>query len=307
MNSVTRRSLLKTVLLGSAHAAFGWIAKTPQLSFPADPRSRIAVATYSFRSMFIAPEDSNGSVNTAGMDLATFARFIRSEFNVSGIEPLHSHFPSTERAAILKLRAAFDAAGVRTVNIPLDEQADLCSPDPAVRKSGYALYQKWVEIAVMLSTPSIRISVPACKGVADIQVAANALKPVIEYAASRNVVVNLENDEPVFANEARVISILNTVSSPYLRALPDFANSLMGGDEAFNARAVKNMFRWATNIAHVKDAEVIRGVRRTVSLQQLFSIAKQANYKGYYSMESDADADPIGDTKHLIEQSLALM
>lgn len=81
----------------------------------------------------------------------------------------------------------------------------------------------------------------------------------------------------------------------------------MGGDEQFNAQALQRMFADAWNIAHVKDAEMIRGKRETVSLSELFGIAKAARYRGYYSMESDSNVDPVVDTKHLIQQSLLLM
>jgi hypothetical protein len=42
-------------------------------------------------------------------------------------------------------------------------------------------------------------------------------------------------------------------------------------------------------------------------MSELFGIAKASGYRGYYSMESDSDADPMVDTKHLIEQSLLLI
>jgi hypothetical protein len=109
------------------------------------------------------------------------------------------------------------------------------------------------------------------------------------------------------ATDTRVLAAIQLADTPYLRALPDFANSLMGGDERFNARAVQHMFAHAWNIAHVKDAEIIRDKREMVSLSELFAIAKAARYRGYYSMESDSDVDPVVDTKHLIEQSLTLM
>ena len=129
----------------------------------------------------------------------------------------------------------------------------------------------------------------------------------MSYAISRNVILNFENDDPVLANDGRIVSLLKLVASPYLRALPDYANSLMGGDEAFNARAVRNMFQYASNIAHVKDAELIKGSRRSVSLAEMFAIAKASAYRGYYSMESDSNTDPLVDTKHLIEQSVRLL
>jgi sugar phosphate isomerase/epimerase len=241
------------------------------------------------------------------MDLAAFAQFLKSEFKVGGIEPLDSHFPSKETSEIVKLRAAFDAAGVRVVNIPVDEAVELCSDDAARRAAGNAAYRHWIDIAVILGSPSIRIWIPKCADTADLAKAVNALRPTIDYAATRNIVVNLENDDPVYSSATRVLAAIRLGDSPYFRALPDFGNGLMGGDERFNAEAVKSMFAKAWNIAHVKDAEFVEGKHKTASLRELFGIAKASGYRGYYSMESDSDADPIPDTRHLIEQSLALM
>jgi sugar phosphate isomerase/epimerase len=241
------------------------------------------------------------------MDLAAFARFIKKEFNVGGIEPLDSHFSSTGRDEILKLRSAFDAAGVRTVNIPVDESVDLCSGDEAKRNAGNAAYRRWIDIAVMLGSPSVRFWIPKWPDASDLPKAVRAQGPTLEYAADHNIVVNLENDDPVLSSDTRIRAAIQQAANPYLRALPDFANSLMGGDERFNAQAVKRMFAHAWNIAHVKDAEAIHGKRETVSLPELFAIAKAAGYRGYYSMESDSAVDPFADTKHLIEQSLPLI
>jgi sugar phosphate isomerase/epimerase len=226
---------------------------------------------------------------------------------VPGIEPLSLHFPSTERGEILKLRAAFDAVGVHTVNIPVDDSVELCSPNEATRNAGNARYRAWIDIAVMLGSPSIRIWIPKCADTSDLPRAVRALEPTLDYAAAHNIVINLENNDPVLSSDTRVLAAIQLADTPYLRALPDFANSLMGGDERFNAQALQRMFAHAWNIAHVKDAEIIRGKRETVSLSQLFAIAKAARYRGYYSMESDSDVDPVVDTKHLIEQSLTLM
>ena len=241
------------------------------------------------------------------MDLATFARFVRTEFGVHGIEPLDSHFPSTEDNEVRKLRAAFDAAGVHTVNIPVDEKVELCSDDEAKRNAGNARYRHWVDVAVLLGSPSIRVWIPKCSDFSDLPRAVRALKPTVDYAATRNIVVNLENDNPVFASAARSVAAIELANSPYLRALPDFGNGLSGGDERFNAQNVKDMFAHAWNIAHVKDAISDHGQRKTASLAELFGIAKASGYRGYYSMESDSDVDPFVDTKHLIEQSLRLI
>ncbi len=309
----SRRSFLASGTLAAAELALRQHASAqraagPLINFPSSPRQRIAIATYPFRAMILAPTNPDRSAKIPGLDLAGFAHYIRTEFDVFGIEPLHSHFPSTDPSEIRKLKAAFDAVGVRSVNIPVDADIDLTSPDPARRDASYRTLERWVDIAAILQSPSIRIgAVPHGTGPQDVAGPAKALEPLIRYASARNVIICFENDDPVFGTAARIVAVLQQVDTPWLRALPDFANSLMGGDEAFNASAVRSMFRYASNIAHVKDAEVINKVRRTASLKDLFSIAKQAHFRGYYSMESDSDVDPTADTHHLIEQCLVLM
>lgn len=307
MKSLTRRRFIQGALLCSAGASLRAESNGPHAVFPVDPRARIAVATYPFRASMAAPGNRDRDPKKPGMDLAQFARYIHTEFGVQGIEPLDSHFASTEPAQIRKLRAAFDAAGVRTVNIPVDVRVDLCSDDQATRDAGNAIYRRWVDIAVLLASPSIRVWIPRCRDRSDLAKAMQALRPAIDYAASCNVVVNLENDDPVTSSEARVLAAIQLANTPYLRALPDFGNSLALGDEQFNAQSVKRMFAHAWNIAHVKDAESIKGERKTAALAPIFAIAKDAHYRGYYSMESDSDVDPFVDTRHLIQQSLSLI
>jgi sugar phosphate isomerase/epimerase len=298
--SFTRRSIIKGALACGASAAFG-------ATFPTDPRARIAVATYPFRAYIIAPGNKEIDPKKKGMDLFQFAKFVRTEFNVRGIEPLSNHFPSKEMSEIHKLKAAFDAAGVFTANIPVDERVNLCSDDQAERDAGNAAYAHWIDIAVVLGSPGVRVWIPKCHDTSDLPKAANALKPTIAYAAKHNIVVNLENDDPILQSAARATTVIELVNSRYLRALPDFGNGLAGGDEQFNADAVKQMFAHASTISHVKDAESIDGVRKTASLPALFAIAKASGFKGYYSLESDSDVDPVIDTKHLIEESVKLI
>ncbi len=306
MSLMDRRSFVFTGMCAAAQSGFATEAALPAANFPTDPRARLAVATYPFRARMLAPQNTDRDPHVPGMDLAHFARFVRAEFAVPGIEPLHAHFPSTELAQVRTLRAEFDAAGVHVVNIPVDEHVDLCG-DPATRSEGQARLRRWIDIAAILRSPSIRIALPTCGQPGNLSGALQALQPTLDYAARQKIVVNLENDDPVTASAARIVAAIKDCSSPFLRALPDFANGLIGGDEAFNASSVQSMFGYAWNIAHVKDAEVIGGKREGVDLRQLFNLAKRAGYRGYYSMESDSNVDPVADTRHLIAQSLAML
>jgi sugar phosphate isomerase/epimerase len=302
---ITRRSFVKGALVLSAGTAFA--AKGPVANFPSAPRARLAVASYPFREMITAPNNGDRDPKKKGMDLAQFARFVHTEFGVPGIEPLSTHFASTEIAEVRKLRKAFDAAGVHTVNIPVDDAVELCSEDAAKRDAGNARYRRWIDIAVLLGSPGIRVWIPKCADRSDLPKAVRALEPTIQYAASQNIVVSLENDDPVNASAARSIAVIKLANSPYLRALPDFGNGLQAGDGKFAAQNLKDMLAYAWSISHVKDAEVIDGVKKTVSLEGQFQIVKASGYRGYFSMESESGGDPVVDTKRLIAESVKFL
>jgi sugar phosphate isomerase/epimerase len=299
---LSRRGFIKGAVICSTSAAFA--ASTPPANFPTNPRARLAVASYPFRDMIATPGNRDRDPKKPGMDLVQFAQFVRKEFGVQGIEPLDSHFPSTDLDAVRKLRKDFDAAGVHTVNIPVDESVQLCSEDAATRAAGNARYRRWIDVAVVLGSPGIRVWIPKCSDRSDLPRAVRALEPTIAYAASQNIVVNLENDDPVNASAARSIAAIKLASSPYLRALPDFGNGLQAGDERANAQDVKDMFAYAWSIAHVKDAEIIHGQKKTASLAELFSVARASGYRGYFSMESESGGDPVADTRRLLAESL---
>jgi L-ribulose-5-phosphate 3-epimerase UlaE len=54
--------------------------------------------------------------------------------------------------------------------------------------------------------------------------------------------LRLENDDPVLDSASRIIAFIQRVNSAYLRALPDFGNSLMQSDVEFNAKTVAGSF-----------------------------------------------------------------
>lgn len=284
--------------LGTSLALAAWVHE-PSATFPAKPRDRLAVSTYPFRSVI----GSGGSK----MSLAQFAQAIPERFNVHGIEPWSRHFESTEPGYVRELSNSFKKTGLRVVNIPCDVHVQLCSGAEG-RAAGLDLYHKWVEVAILLGSPSIRVHVPGGKSAVDITCAVDSLKSLAEYGAQKNIVVNLENDDPQSENPYRVLKVIETVNNPYLRALPDFCNSRQLGDEGYNDKALATLFPHAYNISHVKDMETDeKGKALRVDVDKIFAIAKRAGYRGYFSMEWEGLGDPYDGTRHLIEQSVTAL
>jgi sugar phosphate isomerase/epimerase len=54
----------------------------------------------------------------------------------------------------------------------------------------------------------------------------------------------------------------------------------------------------------VKDSEVDNGKVFRVDVAKTFAIAKQAGYRGYFSMEWEGEGEPYEGTRKLIEASL---
>jgi sugar phosphate isomerase/epimerase len=135
--------------------------------------------------------------------------------------------------------------------------------------------------------------------------AASSLAQVAEYGERKRIVVNLENDDPASEDAFFLVDILERAKTPWLRALPDFGNTMtQNKGEDYNYRAVTALFQHASTISHVKEVETDNGKLFRVDLAKTFAIARQAGYKGYFSMEWDSDGDPYAGTEHLIAESL---
>jgi sugar phosphate isomerase/epimerase len=278
----------------------------PALQFPSEPRARLAVASWPFRAYIESPTNDGRDRKVPGMDLREFAAQVKDKFGVPGVEPLSTHFSSTDNRYLHSFREAIDKAGVHVVNIPVDNVHSYYDSDPALRQKAVQNGKKWVDVAVVLGSPSVRTSIAEAKNAKpSVEVAAAELHKVADYGASKSVLVNLENDNLVSEDAFFVVKVVDAVHSPFLRALPDFCNSMQKGDENFNYSAVKAMFSRAYNICHVKDSEVSdSGKVFRVDLKRSFDILKASGFGGYCSMEWEGGGDPHHGTNKLIAASL---
>jgi sugar phosphate isomerase/epimerase len=300
---ITRRSLLRSTAAGIASSALAASSeKEPHLKFPSGARERLAVTSWPFRAYIDAPDNTARDRSKPGMDLTEFAAMVRKRFGVTNINPLSAHFKSTDPAYLDQLREATAKAGSHFVDLGLGGK-NFCDPDPAARTTALDYGRKWIDIARVLGSPSVRQHLHLPKGArSDAAVAARNLGELADYGAKKNIVVLLENDSAISEDPFFIVDVIERAKNPYLRALPDFGNSLQGHDRAFNERAVTAMFKHACNMSHVKD--MIRH-KYQVDLPPLFAIARASGYRGYFSMEVDTNShDPFEGTENLVKQSL---
>ena len=300
---MNRRRFLGVSLASGASPLFA--ASEPHITFPTEPRARLGVASYPFRAFIDSPNNPDRERGKPGMSLLQFPAMVREKFNVRNIEPLDSHLASLETAYLGQLRNAVEKAGSRVINIPVGLRASLYDPDGAKRKNGMDSAKKWVDAAVTLGSPSVRLHIAGVQGVApDVSRAAQSLRDIAAYGAEKNIVINLENDDPETEDAFFLVKVIEQVNSPWLHGLPDFCNSMLKGDEKYNYDSVTAMFRHAYNISHVKDSEVDNGKVFRVDVGKTFAIAKKAGYRGFFSMEWEGEGGPYEGTQKLIEASL---
>jgi sugar phosphate isomerase/epimerase len=280
-------------------------ASAPALRFPTAPRERIAVASYPFRAFIDSPRNRNRNPQGPLMDLKEFPAMVLKRFQIANVELLGDHFRSTEPEYLAQLRAAVKSAGSHIVNIPTGVGGSLYDADAARRATAVANAKKWVDTAVAVDCPSVRVHLQGPRGAApDAALAAESLAAVADYGASKGVIITLENDDPTTEDAFFLVKVLDQVKSPWLRALPDFGNSMLKGDEKFNYDAVTAMFQRAYNISHMKDCEVDGGKIFRVDPQRTFAIATAAGSKGYFSIEFEGEGEPYAGTQKLIDASL---
>jgi sugar phosphate isomerase/epimerase len=309
--NVSRRHFLwsagaAALSVSSLRFALATSAQEPHFQFPTQPVERLALTSWPFRAFMKSPKNPNG------MDVLGFARMAIEKFNIRNINPISVHFQSLDLHDLEKLRKNVHQAGSRFVGLGL-QRAGFYDPDPAVRREAVESAKRWIDIAVILGSPSVRQGLSFAVNVkpsADSSVdrAAGSLGELADYGAKKNVVINLENDNFVSENPFVIVRIIEKASHPYLRALPDIGNSLPeGGSSGYNARALRAMYPHAFNMSHVKDELWQGGKFYKIDLAQAFGIARDSGYKGFFSMEVDVNSrtpDPFAGTQRLIRETL---
>ncbi len=280
----------------------------PSMQFPTAARERIAVASYPFRDHILGRSETGASVGTAlgKMELKEFAAHVSAKFNIKKIEPWSEHFRSLDKAYLEELRAAVAQAGGAIVNIAVDGEHSPYAADGAERERAIAFSKQWIDAAAAIGSTSVRTNIPQAKDAKpDVERTAESLKRVAEYGAAKNVVVNMENDNPVSEDPFFLVKVIEKVNTKWLHALPDFGNTLAAYDEEYAYRGIEGMFGHAYSISHVKETELgEKGKIAKVDLARTFGIAKRHGYKGYFSMEWDSPGDPYAGTAGLIEKTL---
>jgi sugar phosphate isomerase/epimerase len=278
----------------------------PHLEFPTRPRDRLAVTSWPFRAYIASPANQGRKPSVPTMDMKEFPAMVVEKFGVYNVNPLLSHFSSTDPAYLEGFREAVAKARSHIVDLGLSG-GRFATTDSAVAEAAVQDSCKWIDIAAAIGSPSARQHLSVQKGEKpDVDAAATHLARLADYGGKRNTVVILENDNAVAEDPYFIVNVVEKVNHAYLRTLPDFGNSVVKYGAEGNEKAVAAMLKHAFNMCHVKGAVQPEGGQTYhVDLKRMFEIARQNSYRGYFSMEFDTNGgDPFAGTTKLIDETL---
>lgn len=197
--------------------------------------------------------------------------------------PGYPKAPSDEMINNVKRRAfelGLDISGTGVKN-------DFANPDPAVRAADVKLVKEWIDVAVKLGAPVIRVFAgPVPKGyenkwdeVAKYMV--ESLKECAEYGKQKGVLVGVQNHGDFLKTADETIKIVKMVNSEWFGVIVDTGYFMTKDPYA----DIEKIMPYAVNL-QIKESPF--GPRSSIKtdLPRLLKLIHESGYRGYLPIET---------------------
>ncbi|MFN0197223.1 MAG: sugar phosphate isomerase/epimerase family protein [Planctomycetaceae bacterium] len=283
----------------SAAAALtgGSILTIPQEVSAAEPPKRggghhfkLSLAAYSFHR-YLPFNLGKPFEGEAKMNLDDFVQFC-VDMNLDGTELTSYYFPyETTMDDLLHIkelcfRYGLDISGTAIGN-------DFCVADSKAREDQLIYTRKWIDYAAVMGAPVIRIfagTIPQ----GDTEEAArercvSVIDEAVAYAATKGVVLALENHGGITATPEHMLKIITAVKpSPWFGVNFDGGNFKTSDPYA----SLEQIAPYTVN-AQLKVEITPEGqATQPADMKRMIGILKQAGYRGYLVLEYEAKEEP---------------
>ncbi len=250
---------------------------------------KVSLAGYSFRD-FLDKPGKPGKMTL--FDLTELC----ARLGTDAVEPTFYYFLKTDDEYVYSLKRKIFLAGLDISCTPTNN--NFCKPAPDVDED-VARINKWVDIAVKLGSPAIRIFAGApVKGVSREQAFTNvvsAMKRACAYAGGHGIFLAIENHGYMTETADDVLRILDAVKSDWLGLNLDtgnFPDDAYGGIAKLAPRAVT---------CQVKVMLHDKGKAQPADFGRIAGILRDARYRGYLALEYEG-RDPHKEVPMYIEK-----
>jgi sugar phosphate isomerase/epimerase len=283
--SVSRREFLNSaasaaalsVLPGGLHAS---VIDPVKRTGP--PRMKLSLAAYSFRESLAGAKKS--------MTLDDFVG-LASSYDIDAVEPTSYYFPdpptpdycrSLRRHAFLQGLAISGTAVRNTFTYPQGPQLD--------KEIDHV--KRWIDLAAELHAPSIRIFAGDLqKGTSDADArrwCVEAIHRACEHAATRGIILALENHGGIVTTPAQLLAIVREVKSDWFGVNLDTGN-FRGADPYAE---LAQLAPYAVVVQVKTEISVNNAQRQEADIPRLIKILRDVNYRGFVTLEYEAREAP---------------
>lgn len=210
------------------------------------------------------------------------------DWDVDGLDLTVYWFPSTGPEFTLPLRRLAYTMGVELYSISVRSELTRASAEDR-RKEVESLY-KWVDVANSLGASHIRVfggNVP--KGATEEQAVTwvtECLLRASDYAATKGVILGLENHGGICTRAERILEMVNKVNSPWVAVNLDTGN--------FRSDVMKQIEMCLPKTVNIQvKAEAVDDTGKKVpqDWDRVVQLVAKSGYKGYLALEYEA-AEP---------------
>ena len=277
-----RRQFLKS---GGAIAGAGLLAgKLPAVEpIPrvGGPRLRLAIAAYSFRESFDAPNST--------FRMEDFIDYCAAQ-GVDGAELTSYYFKDTERARFIDVRRHAFLKGVSITGTAVGNT--FTHPKGPERQEQIAHVKEWIDRAHWMGASHVRVFAGNLQGNTleeAKKLCVAALEECGAYAGERGVFLGIENHGGIVAEASDLIDIVQTVQSPWVGVNLDTGNFHTEDPYGDLARCAP----YAVNVQLKVEIQPRGQSRGPSDLKRLVRILQEAHYQGFVALEHEKAEDPF--------------
>ena len=292
--SINRRSFLQTSGgIGLASSAF-----SISLSAKHHKKMRftIGLSQYSLRALL-----KDGS-----LDALDFPKFTVDQFGINAIDLWEGGLPKDkldDPKYLAMMRKKADQAGTDLFLL----MSGALDASPKKREASTAKISASFDRAVQLGAPMVRVflKAPGTDPVAGLQASVEALKPLTDEAAKKNLTIAIEPGASSLSQKGAFLAEVATeLKHPALKLMPDFGKLK---DNVY--KGTKAMLPHTVTVSCKMHSFDKNGNQPDFDYPRLMKMIKQSAYKGILAIEWEGSAlEPVAGvkaSKKLIEQSLS--
>ena len=245
-------------------------------------RMKLSLAAYSFREALAGAKKS--------MTLDDFVD-LASTWDLDAVEPTlvptsqTLRHPSTCRS--LRRHAFLQGLSISGTAV---RNTFTYAPGPQLDKE-IDHVKRWVDLAAELHAPSIRIFAGDLqKGTAEADArrwSVEAISRCCEHAATRGIFLALENHGGIVSTVDQTLAIVREVKSDWFGVNLDTGNFHTADPYADLARLAPYAV-----VVQIKTEMSVGKVSKPADLPRLIKMLRDVNYRGYVTLEYEADAEP---------------